>query len=507
MALALAATMGAAAVARDLRSNINADPEMIDPIAHSALIAGDMFRQMYEGLTDINAEGRIVPALAERWEALPDGLGWRFHLRRGVVFHSGRPFTARDVKYTFEQLNTPGRRAGLATQYVERIVGAREMRAGTARELAGITIVDDHTIEIRFTAPDVLFPIYPFYIIDSGIEAERGAEWYNTHSAGTGPFSFVHWRRGQEVRMARHDRYWGGRPQIDGLQFLIVPSDDTAASMYEAGELDVFRVTAPEMGRRVIRDARLANQIIRTPAAQVNYLGMNQNLYPPFRDRRVREAFCIAIDREAMSRGLFGGLAEPLNGQITPGVAGYNPNVPRIAFNPQRAQQLLAEAGFPGGRGMPPLRVANLPEFRNEIAYFADQWRQVLGVTVELDVQERATFIRAMNAGEVPFFSWGWTAGYPDALYFLSQMWHSRSPFNRPRWSNAEFDRVIDQAQITPDNEARYRLYAQAEQILLQDWGTCGLYIRTQVAVVRPNVRNVVLTPFRFLPFGNVVIN
>ncbi len=496
--------------ARDLRININADPEMIDPVTYSALIAGDILKNIYQGFTDTDENGRIVPVLAERWEAHPDNLGFRFHLRRNVVFHSGRPFTARDVKYTLEQLLIPGNRGGLARQYVERVEGARAVIDGQTRELSGVRIVDDHTLDVRFTAPDVLFPIYPFMFFDSATIAERGLPYFQQTSAGTGPFKFVQWRRGQDVRVEAHRQYWGGAPRVDGVTWVIVPSDETAITMYEAGELDVLNLTGGggDVARRAMRDSRLRPQAITSPVAQINFLGMNQNLYAPFRDRRVREAFCISIDREAMSRGLFGGLAVPLYGQITPGVAGYSAtNIPPIRYDPDRARQLLAEAGFPGGRGLPPLKIANLPQFRNEIAYFADQWRQILGVTVELEIMERALFLRSLNAGEVPFFNWGWTAGYPDALYFLSQVWHSRSPFNRARYANATFDRLIDQAQSTANDAARYSLYQEAERVLIADWGTCGLYMRTIVAVVRPNVRGVVLSPFRFLPFDKVVIN
>jgi ABC-type transport system substrate-binding protein len=167
----------------------------------------------------------------------------------------------------------------------------------------------------------------------------------------------------------------------------------------------------------------------------------------------------------------------------------------------------MAEAGFPEGKGFPPVKIANLAPFRNEVAFYSDQWKQNLGITVDLEIMERATFLKELNAGEKPFFSWGWTADYPDALYYLSQVWHSKSTYNRARYSNPEFDKLIDQAQVTADNDARYKLYAQAEQVLLDDWGTCGLFVRTNVAVVKPNVSGVKIVPMRFLPFGSVKIN
>jgi ABC-type oligopeptide transport system substrate-binding subunit len=112
-----------------------------------------------------------------------------------------------------------------------------------------------------------------------------------------------------------------------------------------------------------------------------------------------------------------------------------------------------------------------------------------------------------MNAGEVPFFPWGWTADYPDAMYFLSQVWYGPSPYNRARWKNAEYDQLIDRAQGTADASARYKLYHSAEQVLLADWGTCPLVVRMQIALRKPNVQGVRLTPFRFLPFNTVTIN
>jgi len=495
------------ASARDLRININADPEMVDPITYSALIAGDVLRNEYQGFTDLDEKGAIVPALALRWTAHPDNLGWRFELRHDVKFHSGRNFTAKDVKQSFERLLAPGAKTGLALEYLQRIEGAKDVADGKTKDLAGVKIVDDYTVEVRFTAPDVLFPIYPFMFFDAAVIDEKGPEWFLQASAGTGPFAFVHWKRGQEVQLAAHKAYWGGAPKIDGIKYLVVPSEDTAASMYEAGELDILKVEANDLSRRLLRDAKLKAETITVPRAQITYLGMNQNLYPPFKDKRVREAFCTALDREGMSNGFFGGLAKPLAGQVVPGVPGDNPDLKPVKYDPARAKQLMAEAGFAGGKNMPPLKIAALAPMRNENAVYADQWKQVLGVEVEINIMERPLFLRSLNAGEVPLFAWGWTLGYPDALYFLQQVWHSKSPYNRARYSNPEFDRLIDQAQVTPDNAARYKLYNQAEKILLDDWGTCGITVQSHVAAIKPNVKGVVLTPMRFLPFGNVTIN
>ena len=501
---ALAVSVGSVAAA-ELRTNIPADPSMIDPITYSELVAGDILTNVYEGFTAIDAEGNVIPALAESWEALDDNLGFRFHLREGVIFHSGREFTAHDVKFTFEQLLIPGNRGGLNASYLDPIVGAQAVRDGTTEDLEGVVVIDDHTLEVRFSTPDVLFPIYPFHFMDRGVVEEHGENWYTRVSAGTGPFQFEAWNRGQEVHLTAHADYWDGAPSIDGVRFLVVPSGDTAVSMYEAGELDLV-YAADTAVRRILVDSQFDGQRLTAPAAQVQYMGMNANVYEPFADPRVREAVCLSFDREAMIAGIYNGAAFPLYGQITPGVAGYNPDFPEIPYNPDRARELMAEAGFPGGEGLPPVRLQTTEPNRNLNLYLASQFQDILGMPVEVEIVERGGFIAAMNAGEVPFFHWGWSAGYPDALYFLSQMWYGPSPFNRARWQNDEFDRLIEEAQATADEQARYGLYHAAEMVLMDEFGTCGTTMRMQVVIKKPNVDGVALTPFRFLHFGNVTI-
>ncbi len=508
LALVMAGALSLAAgplFARSLRVNVTADPAMIDPITYSELVAGRIMENIYEGFTDKTPDGKIVPALATSWETLPDGKGFRFNLRKGVVFHSGRPFTARDVKYTFEALLTPGSKAGLSAGYLNNIVGAADMKAGKAGELAGVRVVDDHTLEVMFTKPDVLFPIYPFQFMDAGIVAELGPDWMTKASAGTGAFKFKQWKRGVEVELEAHKPYWGGAPKVDGVRFMIVPSADTALSQYDAGELDFLDVHESTF-RRVLRDERYKDQIQKVPRAQSRYLGMNQNLYAPFKDKRVREAVSLALNRDAMIRGLYDGAAFPLNAVTTPGVAGYNPDLPPLKYDPERAKQLLAEAGYPDGKGLPPIDISCTAPFKDELTYYANQLNRVLGMQVNVNVVERATFIKSMNAGEVAFFPWGWTAGYPDALYYLAQMWYGPSPYNRPRWKNAEYDKAIEEAQATFDDQKRFALYHKAEKILIDDWGTAPLPMTAAVGLRKPNVANAQVTPFGFAPFKDVVI-
>ncbi len=506
VAMALSSVASAEAAEKILRVNIVADPAMIDPITNSELVAGDLMRPMYEGFTRTLPDGSVEPALATSWTTSPDGKTITFKLRPGVKFHSGRPFTAADVKYTFEEILRPGSRGGLAAPLLGNVVGAKELAAGQAMSMPGLRIIDPLTLEVDFTKPDVLFPIYPFQIMDKGIVAEQGADWMTKVSAGTGPYKFVEWKRGVDVAEARNPDYWGGAPAIDGIRFLVVPSGDTALSMYEAGELDFVNV--PENSyRRVLSDDRYASQILKSPRAQMRYLGMNQALYAPFRDIRVRQAISLSMDRAAMIKGLYNGAAAPLNGQVTPGVGGYGASLPPLAYDPEKARKLLAEAGFPEGKGMPPVEITCTAPFKDELTYYANQLKRVLGMDVQVKVAERATFIKGMNAGEIAFFPWGWTADYPDALTFLGDGYYSTSPYNRSRWKNAAFDKLIDEARTDGNAAHRYELYHQAEKILMDDWATAPLPITTYIALRKPNVHNLTVTPFGFSSFQPVTMD
>ncbi len=483
--------------AKVLRINVTGDPAMMDPITYSEIIAGRVIRNVYEGFTDYTPDGKIINVLAESWAALPGEHGFRFNLRKNVKFHSGRPFTSKDVKYTMEQLAASDTKAGLGAGYVANIVGVAEVKAGTTKELSGIKIIDDHTIEVRFTKPDVLFPIYPIWFMDSGIVAEKGADWVRSVSAGTGPYKFKEWRRGVHVEIEANKAYWAGAPKIDGIRFLVIPSGDTALSQYEAGELDFLDVQENTL-RRVMRDASKQKERHVVPRAQSRYLGMNANVYAPFKDKRVREAMSMAINRDAMIRGFYDNAAFQLHGVTTPGVAGYFADLPKPKYDPEGAKKLLAEAGYPGGRGLPPIDITCTAVFKDELTYYANELNRTLGMQVNVNVAERATFIRGMNAGEIAFFPWGWTSGYPDAMYYLQQMWHSKSPYNRGRWSNAKYDALIDEAVGTVDNEKRFALYRQAEMVYIEDMGAAPLPMPANVALIKPNVTNASITPFGF---------
>jgi oligopeptide transport system substrate-binding protein len=503
LALSTILALGSISLAAELRTNLPADPAMVDPITYSEVVAGDVIRNMYESFTTIDGSGKVVPALAESWEPLAGNLGFRVKLRKGVKFHSGREFTAKDVKFSFEQLLVPTNKAGLNAPYLNVVVGADKVKDGSAKELAGIQIIDDHTVEIAFSTADVLFPLYPIFMMDSGVIAEAGPTWATKVSAGTGPFKFDSWARGQHVRLTAHEGYWRGKPKLDSIRFLIVPDANTTMSMYETGALDVMRAP-PALNRRIMGDNSLKSQLLAVPAAQVRYLAMNAELYAPFKDKKVREAFCISLNQDEMIPGLHEGAAVAFYGAITPGVAGASPGLKPIKADLARARTLLGEAGFAKGTGMPPLKISDLEPNKTQALYLAAQFQEI-GAPVEVEILERGAMLKSMNSRQLPLYTWGWSAGYPDGLYFLQDLWYGPSAYNKG-YKNAAYDALINKAKVTANADDRYKIYQEAENLLLADWGMCPLPLVVQIVLVKPTVKDVKLTPFRLQPYWDVSV-
>lgn len=496
--LAIAAGVAGAAfpaTAGTLRASLSDDLTTIDPFVFPGLVSSGVLRQVYEGFTAIDDAGNAVPALATRWESPDGGRTWRFTLRPDVRFHSGRPFTAADVLWTWEHHLTRKPQPGYSTFYLRGVEGAAALQQGTAASLAGVEIPDPYTLVVRLTEPDALFPLYPFLFVDRGMEAEFGPAWHERASGGTGPFRLVSWQHGESVRLEAHAGYWGGAPAVEAVSLTVLPDTNTLLARYDAGELDVAPLPDNAV-RTVVRQPRYDGQIAAFARAQVRYLALNQDLYPPFRDRRVREAVGLALDRVATVNGLHAGRALLTNGFVTPGLGGYRPDaVPLPPTDPKRAKALLAEAGHPGGRGLPPLQIAGGPNVRDEATYFAAQLTAVLGIPVGVRILERAAFVAAINEGHEALFINGWTADFPDPMDQLATQWHSASPTNRIHWHNPDFDRLMERARGLADPDARNALYRDAETLLREQAVAVPLPTPQFVALVRPGVTGVVIRP------------
>jgi peptide/nickel transport system substrate-binding protein/oligopeptide transport system substrate-binding protein len=473
------------------------DPSSLDPVKLVDLYGVAVANQIFDGLVAFDAHLNVVPALAQSWSASRDGLVWTFHLRKGVQFHNGREMSAGDIVYSLSRLLDPAM-GSLSSQLLDKVKGAAEFRVGTTKTLEGIKAIDRYSVEVSLSEPFVPFISIlgmPHTSIVPQDEVERLGPDFGTAPVGTGPFRFVRWVRGQEILLETNKHYFGGRPALDGVRFVIFPgvTQSVMLKSFEQGELEESPLT-PDRRKEFLEAA--AYKVIRKPTLSLLLYGFNLER-PPFQMREVRQAFNYALDKIRLNQEVYGGLYVVARGILPPGMPGYSPEVEGYNYDPARAKMLLAEVGLPGGKNLTPvtLSTANKSvEVRAE-SQIIQQYLEALGVQVDLqEPMDWPTFSRALEQGDVQLFRYSWYADYPDPDNFLYPLFHSAGQRNYYRYYNPMVDKLLDDARGETDDLRRVDLYRQAEQLILQEAPAAMLLHYTYESVFQPYVEGVVVS-------------
>ncbi len=337
LTLALAAGLmlvaGAAAAQRtDIVVGMQLEPPILDPTAGAAAAIDEVtYANVFEGLTRFGPDGSILPALAESWEAAPDGLSWVFHLHDGVTFQDGTPFTAEDVVFSFDRAMAD-----------DSTNAQKQLFAG----INEVTAIDDITVEIGLDAPKGSL-LFNLAWGDAVIVSPATADGNKTRPVGTGPFKFSQWVQGDRIELVKNPDYWGTPAQLDKVTFKFISDPTAAFSAMMAGDVDVFpNYPAPENLAQFAADPRFQVLIGSTEGETI--LAMN-NARKPFDDIRVREAVAHAIDRKAIIDGAMFGYGLPIGSHFPPHNPAYEDLTALSAYDPEQSKALLADAGLKDG--------------------------------------------------------------------------------------------------------------------------------------------------------------
>jgi len=325
---------------------------------------------------------------------------------------------------------------------------------------------------------------------------------------GTGPFRTTRYEPDLLVVQEAFADYHGGKPAVAQIQRPVIKDAATRLNKYKAGQLDLVMLERQDIAG-LQKDPEYASQLKFFDRPSIWYVGLAPNAYPPFRDPRVRRAFAMAIDKKTLVDEMLGGVNHGANGILPPGVAGARPSAKFIPYDPEGAQKLLAEAGFPGGKGLPPLEF-NFRE-RRDVQLVADavagQLKANLGVSTNLRMMEWGAYLEKRNRGQLQLFHMRWAADYLDPENFLSLMLSTKGPENKMGYSNPEFDRLCREADTMPNGEARMAKYAQAEDLVLQDAPWVPIYFQRDAELIRPNVKGLRESLFGHLPHLTVQVS
>jgi peptide/nickel transport system substrate-binding protein/oligopeptide transport system substrate-binding protein len=491
------------------RRPLGHDPATLDPARLRDVYSLAVMQQLFDGLVQFDQTLSITPALAQFWVASRDGLTWTFTLRRGVKFHHGREVTADDVVYSFTRLLDPRLRSGGADHFMG-ILGAQEFREGRARQIPGLAVIDRHTVRVTLTQATVPFvsvlAVGQAKIVPRELVEEQG-DAFGTQPVGTGPFRFVRWERGKEIVLAANADYFDGPPKLARLVFRIFPGErlDGVFAAFQAGALEDSPIP-PKDYRQIIASA--AHQYVRRPIFNLRHYGLNTRM-KPLDDRRVRQALVYAIDREAVVSDVWLGRYALAKGILPPGTLGFNPKLRGYAHDPARARELLAQAGYPGGRGLPPIAIWSSVRSEEMIREHERIGKdlEAVGITAEFQYNpEWPSFSKAMSERKLPVFLRAWFADVPDPENFLAKLFHSASPWNYMGYANPAVDALLNQARAESDMARRVEVYRRAEEMILEDAPVIPVWHHTYERLFQPYVKGVEVNGLGdgYIPFRKV---
>lgn len=467
----------------------------------------DLLQQIYEGLVGWSPDNKPVGLLAESWELSQDGKTYTFKLRDNAKFHNGRQVTADDVKWSFERCANPKIASPVADAYFSDIQGFTDKFGGKAQEVSGVKVVDPSHVAITLKAPSRLFLGKLTYISSCVLPKEDfspDAEQTDVSKMiGSGPYKLKSYKPDQLVVLEGFKDYHGGAPKLETIERLVLKDAVTRLNKFKSGEVDLVQLERQDI-EGLMKDEKYKSQLKFFPRPSIYYVGMNQLMYPPFKDQRVRQAFAKAIDKEKIVNEVLGGINTMANSIVPPGVPGGDRKDARFhQFNVAEAKKLLAEAGFPDGKGLAPLTLTyrdEKPDLRIVAEAVANQIKSNLGVTVKLQPMEWGAYLEKFNDKKQTFYHMRWAADYLDPENFLSHMLATYGPENKLGYNNPAFDQLCQKADAELDMDKAVALYSQAEDIVLNDAAWVPIYFQRDAELISPRVSGLRESLFGHLP-------
>lgn len=452
--------------------------------------------QIYNGLVKYDKNLNIVGDLAESFDISRDGLTITFHLRRGVKWHDGAPLTSRDVLYTYQVTIDPK----TPTAYAEDF-----------KQVKSIAAPDSRTIRVTYDSPFAPalaswgVSILPAHLLE-GKDITRSPLARNP--VGTGPYRFKEWVSGQKIVLEANEDYFEGRPYIDRFIYRIIPDSSTMYMELKAGAIDLMTLTPVQYARQTSSKSFTSRfNKYRYPSSSYLYMGYNLR-HPLFGDKRIRQAMTAAINKDELIQGVLFGMGQRAHGPIVPGRWAYNPAVRDIGYDPKRAAELLAEAGWKEKnsdgilvKGGKPFQFTILTNQGNQqrlmTAQIIQQRLRQVGIDVKIRVVEWAAFLKEfVNKGNFEVVLLAWSISQDPDMY---DIWHSSKTnvgeLNFVGYKNPEVDRLLVEGRSTFDIEKRKRAYFRIQDILADEQPYTFLYVPDSLPVVSSRVRGVEPAP------------
>jgi oligopeptide transport system substrate-binding protein len=502
-------TSTSAAAGSGILNLLDIDPTTLDPAVVSETTSAQYVMELFSGLLKLDANLTPVGDIAQTWDLSADRTTYTFHINPKAKFQNGKAVTATDFKYSWERAASPATNSNTASTYLGDIVGVNAVVSGQATQISGVKVIDEHTLQVTIDAPKSYFLYkltYPTtYVVDQS-NVGSGANWWRSPN-GSGPFKLSQWTPGASLTLVRNDAYYGTLPAISQVKYQYytgLPMD-----LYETSQIDAAGVSTAYKDEVMDKSGSFYQDLTVFPSLGIYYIGFNC-AQPPFDDVNIRKAFSLAVDKDKIISLIFVDMEKKAAGILPPGMPGYNQNLTGIGYDVNQSRQLIKNSKYGSA--------ANLPEITLTTAGYGGsisqvvqaavyQWQQNLGVQVKVR-QLETEYYYYNTKGEIDqLFDTGWSADYPHPQDFLDILFHSGSDYNYGGYANPAADALIDQANLTADQNQSFALYQQAEQKIVDNAACIPVSFSTNYFLVKPYVKNLTVNGLGFLTIDQASIS
>lgn len=437
-----------------LTIGVSGDALNLDPQTTADLTSANVFMNIFDNLVTIDQTGKIVPMLATSWST--QGNNWIFNLRQGVKFSNGDPFNATVVKESFDRLLNPATAAP---------------RASLFKAIKEVKVLGSYKVEFVLKYPFAPFLAnltnYAGGIVDPKIAQSEGKQ-YGRKPVGTGPFELSSWQPGNKIVLKPNPYYWGAKPKLSEVTYLVVPSDATRLSLLKNNQIQAAMQVPPSQIASLQNTPGL--KVNSQPGFALEYIGFNDQS-GPFKNVQVRQALTYATDRASIIKNIYFNSVSLATGPMPSTVWGSDSNLPQYNYDPTKAKQLLAQAGYPNGFSTTVYVPTSDQTWMQVAQALQSEWAQV-GVKVTIQSLDWGTFLQYTAKGKTPVFIIAWSDMTGDGDYNQYYLWDSHSfgvGGNRDFYSNPQVDKLVEAARKEMNPTKRMADYAAAQKIEAQD--------------------------------------
>ncbi|MHB8858402.1 MAG: peptide ABC transporter substrate-binding protein [Thermoleophilia bacterium] len=489
----------------------SSDPPSLDPALAEETVGGNIDRYLFDGLIRYDSKtSEVQPAVAESWDTNEDATVYTFHLRDGVKFSDGSDVTANDFVYSWTRALTPETQSSMAQEIFMPVMGAAAVANGQAKSITGVEAIDSHTLKVTLERPMADFVTLLGHPVASPVPqkaVEDKSVSFAEKPTGNGPFMVKSWTHDDSVVLVKNPNYYGSAGSLDTVTVKIIPNPATAIAELKAGSVDAVREIPPGQTDSLKSDSSV--KFFQGSSDSVRYMAFDISK-PPFDNVKVREAFAAAIDRETIANKVLQGQEAPADGLVPTSVPGHQNGALAISFNPEKAKSLLAEAGYPGGSGLPPVTL-NYPGAGTaaDVAQAIQSQLKTVGIPVELNGVDPGVFGEQMGSASFALFLIPWQGDAPNIDSYVFPLFASENigATNVFQYNNPAVDQLLVDARSNTDADARTAIYNDAERKIIAEWPAVPVTFGMQTMAYAPRVTNFAVTPLGDIALTDITVS